>query len=81
MVFLTAILAWSRPLAAQEATRATPLDSLAIARFADEFFPHEMARRQIPGAVFVFVSAGEIAIARGFGVAQLEPGHPVDPFP
>jgi CubicO group peptidase (beta-lactamase class C family) len=32
-----------------------------------------------PGAVFVFVAGGEIAIARGFGAAQLEPRRPVDP--
>jgi CubicO group peptidase (beta-lactamase class C family) len=55
------------------------VDSSAVAAFADEFFPTEMARRQIPGLVFVFVSGGEIAIARGFGAAQLEPRRPVDP--
>ena len=38
-----------------------------------------MARREIPGAVFVFISGGEIAIARGYGAAQLEPHRPVDP--
>lgn len=56
-----------------------PIDSFAVAAFADDFFPHEMARRQIPGAVFVFVSGGDIAIARGYGAAQLEPRRPVDP--
>jgi len=63
--------------AAQE--HRTPIDSAAVARFADELFPREMSRRRIPGAVFVFVSSGEIAIARGYGAAQLEPPRPVDP--
>ena len=56
-----------------------PLDSTSVERFADDFFPREMSRRRIPGAVFVFVSSGEIAIARGYGAAQLEPRRPVDP--
>jgi CubicO group peptidase (beta-lactamase class C family) len=38
-----------------------------------------MGRRHIPGAVFVFVSGGGIAIARGYGFAELDPGRPVDP--
>jgi CubicO group peptidase (beta-lactamase class C family) len=47
--------------------------------FADEFFPREMTLRQIPGVVFVFVSAGRIAVARGYGAARLEPRRQVDP--
>jgi CubicO group peptidase (beta-lactamase class C family) len=38
-----------------------------------------MPRRQIPGLVFVFVSGGDIAVARGFGAAELEPRRLVDP--
>lgn len=38
-----------------------------------------MPRRQIPGLVFVFVSGGDIAVARGYGAAELEPMRPVDP--
>jgi CubicO group peptidase (beta-lactamase class C family) len=79
VALLTAVLACSGPLLAQEPERLNPVDSSAVAAFADEFFPTEMARRQIPGLVFVFVSGGEIAIARGLGVAQLEPRRPVDP--
>src|SRR5258705_5708889 len=76
---LTAVLASFGPLSAQESVRANPIDSSAPTAFAEKFFPQEMARRQIPGLVFVFVSGGEIAVARGFGVAQLEPRRPVDP--
>jgi CubicO group peptidase (beta-lactamase class C family) len=76
---LAAFLACSGPLSAQEPERVSPIDSSAVAAFADAFFRLEMARRQIPGAVFVFVSGGEIAVARGFGVARLEPRHSVVP--
>jgi len=55
------------------------VDVPAVAAFADAFFPGEMARRQIPGAVFVFVADGTIALARGFGAAQLHPRRAVDP--
>ncbi|MGH9384782.1 MAG: serine hydrolase domain-containing protein [Vicinamibacterales bacterium] len=64
---------------AQGASPANPIDPRAVAPFAEEFIPAEMARRQIPGAVFVFVAGGEIAVARGFGAAQLDPRRPVDP--
>jgi CubicO group peptidase (beta-lactamase class C family) len=57
----------------------SPIDPSAVGAFAEEFFPKEMSRRQIPGAVFVFVSGGEIATAHGFGVSLLEPRRPVDP--
>ncbi len=63
VVLLTAVLACSGPLSAHEPERLNLIDSSAVAAFADEFFPTEMARRQIPGLVFVFVSGGEIAIA------------------
>src|SRR5262245_51942555 len=72
-----AILACASRLAAQQQTQ--PIDSVAVAAFADDFFPREMTRRQIPGAVFVFVAAGDVAIARGYGVAELDPHRPVDP--
>jgi hypothetical protein len=73
VALLAAILACSGPLSAQEPERLNLIDSSAVAASADEFFPTEMARRQIPGLVFVFASGGEIANARGFGAAQLEP--------
>jgi CubicO group peptidase (beta-lactamase class C family) len=79
VVSFTAVLALSAAaLPAQELGGIT-IDASAVDAFAGEFFPREMARRQIPGAVFVFVSGGNIAIARGFGAAQLEPRRPVDP--
>jgi CubicO group peptidase (beta-lactamase class C family) len=79
VVTLAAALTGTAPLTAQTLPHSTPIDGSAVAAFADEFFPREMARRQIPGVVFVLVSGGEITIARGFGAAQLEPRRPVDP--
>ena len=76
---VTAVLACPGLVYAQPPDRATLIDPRAVAGFADEFFPTEMARRQIPGSVFVFVSEGELAVARGFGVAQVESRRPVDP--
>jgi CubicO group peptidase (beta-lactamase class C family) len=58
---------------------ANPIDSAGVARFADEFFPREMPRRRIPGLVFVFVSSGEITVARGYGAAELASQRRVDP--
>jgi CubicO group peptidase (beta-lactamase class C family) len=75
---LAAVLVASSALA-QPARAPDSIDAVAVSAFADEFVPKEMARRHIPGAVFVFVSNGGTAIARGFGAAQLEPYRPVDP--
>jgi CubicO group peptidase (beta-lactamase class C family) len=76
---LTVVLAYPAPLSAQDPEAPGSVNPSALTAFVDEFFPQEMARRRIPGLVFVFVSGGEIALARGFGVAQLEPRRPVDP--
>jgi CubicO group peptidase (beta-lactamase class C family) len=76
---VAAILACSGTVWAQERQRPGTIDAAAVAAFADEYLPREMARRNIPGTVFVWVSGGEIAIARGFGAAALEPRRAVDP--
>src|SRR4051812_37818816 len=79
VALLITVLGLTEPLSAQEPQPANSIDTSAVAAFADGFFPQELARRQIPGAVFVLVSGGEVTLARGFGVAQLEPRRPVDP--
>jgi CubicO group peptidase (beta-lactamase class C family) len=79
VVLLTAALVYAAPLPAQEPAGVHPVDVAAVAAFADGFFPPAMERRHIPGLVFVFVSSGQIALARGFGAAQLAPRRPVDP--
>jgi len=77
-VALTAAVACAAPLCAQ-GREPTRIDSNAVAAFGNGFFPREMDRRQIPGVVFVFVSGSAIAVARGYGAAQLEPRRSVDP--
>ena len=67
------------PLLAQVPPQVTPLTVHMAAAFADTFFPEEMARRRIPGAVFVVVSGGGVMLARGYGAAQLEPWRSADP--
>lgn len=74
---VAAVCACAAPVEAQEPSN--PIDSAAVARFADEFFPREMPRRRIPGLVFVFVSWGEITVARGYGAAELASQRRVDP--
>ncbi len=38
-----------------------------------------MRTHRVPGAVVVVVSEGEVALVKGYGVADLESGRPVDP--
>jgi CubicO group peptidase (beta-lactamase class C family) len=65
--------------AAAQDPSSTGASTRSMAVFVDEFIPSEMERRHIPGAVFVLVSAGQLTIARGFGVADLASRRPVDP--
>jgi hypothetical protein len=58
-VTLAAVLTGTAPVMAQTLPHSAPIES-AVAAFVDQFFPREMARRQIPGVVFVLVSGGEI---------------------
>jgi len=74
---LGAVCACAAPVGAQEP--ANPIDSAAVAKFANEFFLREMLRRRIPGLVFVLVSGGHIALAQGYGSAELGSKRPVDP--
>jgi CubicO group peptidase (beta-lactamase class C family) len=54
-------------------------DDAILAARLDGLFSGLMATHRIPGAVFVLVRDGRVAIARGYGVADLETGRPVDP--
>jgi CubicO group peptidase (beta-lactamase class C family) len=47
--------------------------------FVTGFLQAELAERRVPGAVFVMVRGGEVLFARGFGMADLARGVPVDP--
>src|SRR5262245_45495174 len=66
-----ALLVFSAPAFADD-TR--PLDA-----FADSLMSAELAKHHVPGAVLVVVRDGQVALARGYGQADLENHVPVDP--
>jgi CubicO group peptidase (beta-lactamase class C family) len=47
--------------------------------FMDELIQTQMDAHHIPNAAAVVVSGGEVLYIKGFGQANLETGHPVDP--
>ena len=67
------------PTAAQGPSSTGSVDTNSLAAFVEDFFPPEMAKRHVPGAVFVLVSGGQVAVARGFGFGDLESRRPVEP--
>jgi CubicO group peptidase (beta-lactamase class C family) len=50
-----------------------------LSSFADAVVPSEMAKRHIPGAVVVVIDAGKVALARGYGFADLATQRQVNP--
>ena len=55
------------------------LQDAELAELVDGFFEHEMEELHVPGGVFVLVRGTEVVHLRGYGVADLESGRPVDP--
>lgn len=64
---------------AQAQPTAATLDTARLAAFADGVLPPEMAKRHIPGAVLVVVNVGAVALARGYGLADIAAQRRVDP--
>jgi CubicO group peptidase (beta-lactamase class C family) len=56
-----------------------PIDSAELARFIDPLITAQMAKEQIPGAVFILVQNGRVLYQRGYGFADLGNQKPVDP--
>ena len=54
-------------------------DPVEIEAFMDGFWSENMQPLEIPGAVFVLVRGGQILFAKGYGLADIEQGKPVDP--
>jgi CubicO group peptidase (beta-lactamase class C family) len=54
-------------------------DPTALAAALDGDVPAEMSRRHLPGAVVVVADRDGAILARGFGVASLARGDPIDP--
>jgi CubicO group peptidase (beta-lactamase class C family) len=63
---------------ARTQSTAATLDTARLAAFVDAALPVEMAKRHIPGAVLVVVDAGAVALARGYGFADLAAQRHVD---
>lgn len=63
-------------------TQSSPrvvIDSTELARFIDPLISSQMAKEQIPGAVFIFVQNGRVLYQRGYGFANLADRKLVDP--
>jgi CubicO group peptidase (beta-lactamase class C family) len=58
--------------------RAT-IDSAELEKFIDPLIKAQMAKEQIPGAVFILVQNGRVLYQRGYGLANLANMTPVDP--
>src|SRR6516162_6729048 len=54
-------------------------DVKGVEAFLDQFFRAKMAERHVPGAVFVLVKDGRMALAKGFGYADRERQLPIIP--
>jgi CubicO group peptidase (beta-lactamase class C family) len=67
------------PVTQHATAECSAVDSAALERFLDARFGEGLKDRLFPGAVFVFVQDGRVVLAKGFGVANVEAGTPVDP--
>lgn len=54
-------------------------DPVAIEAFIESELASKMSAAKIPGAVMVVVKDGQVLFKRGYGVANIERGTPVDP--
>ncbi|HKP29024.1 MAG TPA: serine hydrolase domain-containing protein [Gemmatimonadales bacterium] len=69
-----ALLAFSRPLAAQ-----SPLDSASLGAWLDSLVPSALKEGDIAGAVVVVVKDGRILLEKGYGLADVQRKVPMDP--
>ncbi|MGH7357105.1 MAG: serine hydrolase domain-containing protein, partial [Candidatus Rokuibacteriota bacterium] len=56
-----------------------PRDTAEVGAFLDGLVAGLMTERHVPGAVVLVVKDGAMLVARGYGVADLSTGRPVDP--
>ena len=67
------------PRVARATPPAGPASADELAAFVDGAIARQMADRHIPGATFVFVRDGKVLLAKGYGLADVEAGKPMDP--
>jgi len=78
LVLLTSI-AWTFPAAGVPSAAPGPTDPAEIAAFMEGFWRKQMQPLGIPGAVFVLVKGDQILFSKGYGLADVAQGKPVDP--
>ncbi|HYJ79766.1 MAG TPA: serine hydrolase domain-containing protein [Longimicrobiaceae bacterium] len=76
---LMAAVALLTALTAARAQETVARDTAELAAFIDSVITSEMRREGIPGAAFVLVRRGRIVHLRGYGLADVARGRPVDP--
>jgi CubicO group peptidase (beta-lactamase class C family) len=84
LTLLAAQAAWAQAPSPREstsvsATVAPRIDSADLARFVDTLITAQMAKENIPGAVFLLVKDGKVLYQRGYGFANVARRQPVDP--
>jgi CubicO group peptidase (beta-lactamase class C family) len=85
LAFVESLLISGAPFPqAYQASSAMPqsraiIDSAELAKFVDPLITAQMAKEQIPGAVFILVQNGRVVYQRGYGFANLADKTPVDP--
>jgi CubicO group peptidase (beta-lactamase class C family) len=61
------------------AAQCPNISAQAVEQFLDAFLPPKMKQYEVPGAAFAMVKDGKKLFAKGYGVADIETGRPVDP--
>lgn len=67
------------PGAAAPADRTPALQRADVEAWLDGYLPYALAAGDIAGAVVVVVKDGEVLLQKGYGLADVEAGTPVDP--
>lgn len=83
LLIVSVLLAVPGPLAAASndalpPVQADPNDTADLAAWLDPLIEQTMQEAHIPGAIFLLVENGEVAYARGYGLADLAQQTPLD---
>lgn len=70
---------WSQSMGVSGPAGWPAIDSAELARFIDPLITVQMAKENIPGAVFLLVQNGKIIYQRGYGFANVSRRQAVDP--
>ncbi|MBV9991445.1 MAG: beta-lactamase family protein [Alphaproteobacteria bacterium] len=68
------------PVASAAPVPAHELTQADLSAFLDGFLPTALGRGDIAGAVVVVVRDGHVLVEKGYGVADMKSGKPVDPM-